>query len=72
MTICCFFKERESHEVKRRVHQQELAQKKQEEGLQRFANGKDGAPVSSKPAIKKFESYKKDALMPRTSDLKVT
>ncbi|KAJ3295188.1 FACT complex subunit spt16 [Borealophlyctis nickersoniae] len=57
--------ERLSNEQRRREHQKMLARQKQEEGLKRFSNGTGGGPSTEKAAFKKYESYKKEALLPR-------
>ncbi|KAG4304385.1 hypothetical protein PORY_002095 [Pneumocystis oryctolagi] len=62
----------DSAEQKRRQHQKELAQKKQEEGLNRFSNGNGIQNGIEKPSLKKFESYKRDSQMPSSiSNLKI-
>lgn len=59
-------------EAKRREHQKELARRKQEEGLARFAEatgGQDGTVVKK---FKRFESYKRDnQFPPRVRDLAI-
>jgi len=53
-------------------HQKELALQKQEDGLSRFADqDKEGSKDDGK-SFKKFESYKKDHMMPqKTKDLRI-
>jgi nucleosome binding factor SPN SPT16 subunit len=62
----------EGAEAKRREHQKELAQKKQEEGLSRFAEAigdQNGAAVKK---FKRFESYKRDnQFPPKVRDLAI-
>lgn len=57
---------------KMRIHQRELAIQKQEDGLSRFAEqDKEGSKDDGK-SFKKFESYKKDHMMPiKTRDLRI-
>lgn len=62
----------EGAEAKRREHQRELAKKKQEEGMVRFAEetgNQNGAVVKK---FKRFESYKRDnQFPPRVRDLAI-
>ena len=62
----------EGAEARRREHQKELAQKKQDEGLERFAEvtgDQNGAAVKK---FKRFESYKRDnQFPPRVRDLAI-
>ncbi|KAG0652062.1 Facilitates chromatin transcription complex subunit spt16 [Hyphodiscus hymeniophilus] len=62
----------EGAEARRREHQRELAKKKQEEGLSRFAEvtgNENGAAVKK---FKRFESYKRDnQFPPRVRDLAI-
>jgi len=62
----------EGAEARRREHQKELAKKKQEEGLKRFAEvtgDQNGAAVKK---FKRFESYKRDnQFPPRVRDLAI-
>ena len=62
----------EGAEARRREHQKELAQKKQDEGLERFAEvtgDQNGATVKK---FKRFESYKRDnQFPPRVRDLAI-
>lgn len=55
-----------------KAHQRELALQKQEDGLSRFAEqDKEGSKDDGK-SFKKFESYKKDHMMPiKTKDLRI-
>lgn len=57
---------------KMKVHQKELAKQKQEDGLARFA-GEDGeGNASNEKVFKKFESYKRENLLPaKVADLKI-
>ncbi|KAG5439124.1 hypothetical protein PCANB_001423 [Pneumocystis canis] len=62
----------DSAEQRRKQHQKELAQKKQEEGLSRFSNGNGIQNGIEKPVLKKFESYKRDSQMPSSiNNLKI-
>ncbi|KTW29590.1 chromatin-remodeling protein SPT16 [Pneumocystis jirovecii RU7] len=62
----------DSAEQRRKQHQKELAQKKQDEGLSRFSNGNGVQNGIEKPVLKKFESYKRDSQMPSSiSSLKI-
>ena len=54
-----------SEEEKRRNHQKLLAKLKQDEGLARFKKGGEAEKVEQRPVIRKFESYRKDAQLPR-------
>ncbi|EMR08097.1 hypothetical protein PNEG_03537 [Pneumocystis murina B123] len=54
----------DSAEQRRKQHQKELAEKKQEEGLARFSNGDGIQNGIEKPTLKKIESYKRDSQMP--------
>ncbi|CAZ80542.1 unnamed protein product [Tuber melanosporum] len=62
----------EGAEQKRREHQKELAQQKQEEGLARYAEGDAVGDGKGKKAIKRFESYKRENQLPLSvADLKI-
>jgi nucleosome binding factor SPN SPT16 subunit len=65
--------DKQSNEAKRREHQKKLATEKQLEGLKRFSNVIDTSGQAERPVFRKFESYRKEALMPKQiSDLKVS
>lgn len=51
-------------EARRREHQKELAKKKQEEGLARFAASTGGLNGKETKKFKRFESYKRDNQFP--------
>lgn len=62
----------EDAEARRREHQQELAAKKQKEGLQRYAESTAGQNGGEVKKFKKFESYKRDNQLPlRVKDFKI-
>ncbi|KEZ38646.1 FACT complex subunit SPT16 [Scedosporium apiospermum] len=62
----------EDAEAKRRKHQQELAAKKQKEGLGRYTESTGGQNGVEVKKFKKFESYKRDnQLPPKVRDLKI-
>lgn len=52
-------------EIKRKMHQKELAAQKQAEGLARFGEGADKEKDERKAVFRKFESYKTDAKLPK-------
>ncbi|RFU32333.1 Acting on peptide bonds (peptidase), partial [Scytalidium lignicola] len=54
----------EGAEARRREHQKELARKKQEEGLARFAEATGNQNGVAVKKFKRFESYKRDNLFP--------
>ncbi|KAI9840120.1 MAG: FACT complex subunit spt16 [Thelocarpon superellum] len=54
----------EGAEARRREHQKELARKKQEEGLARYAVAGGEEKGASQKAFKRFESYKRDGQFP--------
>ena len=57
-------------EARRRQHQKELAQKKQQEGLERFRNVEGNLNGEVQKKFKRFESYKRDNQFPsRVKDL---
>ncbi|KAK9717864.1 FACT complex subunit spt16, variant 2 [Basidiobolus ranarum] len=55
----------ESSEQKRKNHQKELAEQIQVEGLARFSGGKEENQDDKKVTFKKFESYKRETLLPK-------
>ncbi|CAG8976476.1 hypothetical protein HYALB_00010612 [Hymenoscyphus albidus] len=55
----------EGAEARRREHQKELAKKKQEEGLLRFAESSGNLNGSAVKKFKRFESYKRDNQFPK-------
>ncbi|KAG9240610.1 FACT complex subunit-domain-containing protein [Calycina marina] len=62
----------EGDEAKRREHQKELAQKKQEEGLKRFAEATGDQSGIMVKKFKRFESYKREQQFPsRVKDLAI-
>jgi nucleosome binding factor SPN SPT16 subunit len=62
----------EGAEAKRREHQKELAKKKQEEGLKRFAEATGDQNGAAVKKFKRFESYKRDnQFPPRVRDLAI-
>lgn len=62
----------EGAEQRRREHQKELAQKKQEEGLKRYAEAGSNQNGAQAKVFKRFESYRRDTQFPsRVRDLKV-
>eukprot|EP00842_Homolaphlyctis_polyrhiza_P000747 jgi/Hompol1/1673/HPOL_002486-RA len=66
------FGERMNAEQRRRAHQKQLAKARQEEGLLRYSEGKDGEQQVKQAVFKKFESYRKESLIPKNvSDLKI-
>ncbi|KAJ3276374.1 FACT complex subunit spt16 [Terramyces sp. JEL0728] len=63
---------REDSLNKRAAHQKALAEKRHQEGLARYSGGKDGASEKQEVTFKKFESYRKETLIPKTnSDLRI-
>ncbi|KAJ3089807.1 FACT complex subunit spt16 [Quaeritorhiza haematococci] len=62
-----------SAEQRRRLHQKQLAQSKQAEGMARFGQAGEGVADKSKQVVfKKYESYRKESQLPReTRDLKI-
>ncbi|OAA69513.1 transcription elongation complex subunit [Cordyceps fumosorosea ARSEF 2679] len=54
----------EDNEAKRRVHQKELAAKKQKEGLARFSEAKSDNNGTEVKKFKRFDSYKRDDQFP--------
>ncbi|KAF8854754.1 transcription elongation complex subunit [Acephala macrosclerotiorum] len=54
----------EGAEAKRREHQKELAKRKQEEGLARFAEATGDSNATAVKKFKRFESYKRDNQFP--------
>lgn len=62
----------EGAEAKRREHQRELAKKKQDEGLARFAEATGDQNGIATKKFKRFESYKRDnQFPPRVRDLAI-
>ncbi|KAI1332711.1 FACT complex subunit SPT16 [Xylariaceae sp. FL0255] len=62
----------EDAEKRRREHQKELAQKKQKEGLVRFAESTNDQNGAETKTFKKFESYKRDNQLPaRVKNLEI-
>jgi nucleosome binding factor SPN SPT16 subunit len=62
----------EGAEARRREHQKELAKKKQEEGLARFAEATGNQNGVAAKKFKRFESYKRDnQFPPRVRDLSI-
>jgi len=62
----------EGAEARRREHQKELAKKKQEEGLTRFAEATGDQSGTAIKKFKRFESYKRDNQFPtRVRDLAI-
>lgn len=63
---------KEEEEARRREHQKELAQKKQREGMEKYAEAIGDTNGENEKKFKKFESYKRDGqLPPRAKDLVV-
>lgn len=59
-------------EARRREHQKELAQKKQQEGLAQYSQAIGDANGVAQKKFKKFESYKRDNQFPsRVADLQI-
>ncbi|KAI8834781.1 FACT complex subunit SPT16 N-terminal lobe domain-containing protein [Chytriomyces cf. hyalinus JEL632] len=56
-----------TNEQRRALHQKELADQRQADGLQRFAEG-GGAKSLEKAQFRKFECYRKETLLPRSVD----
>ncbi|KAI9836234.1 MAG: FACT complex subunit spt16 [Sarea resinae] len=62
----------EGAEAKRREHQKELHQKKQQEGLSRFSEATGDQNGATQKKFKRFESYKRDNQFPsRVKDLSI-
>lgn len=62
-----------SNEQRRKLHQKQLQELKQEEGLARFAGGEETGKGAEKAVFKKFECYKKETAIPNeTRDLRVS
>ncbi|KAJ1918246.1 FACT complex subunit spt16 [Mycoemilia scoparia] len=55
----------DSNEKKRKLHQKELAERIQQEGLQKFSHGSANKGNSEEQTIKKFESYKRETALPK-------
>ncbi|KAK7888368.1 FACT complex subunit spt16 [Exophiala xenobiotica] len=61
---------KEEEEARRREHQRELSQKKQREGLEKYAEATGDMNGENEKKFKKFESYKRDVqLPPRVKDM---
>lgn len=58
-----------AHKIKE--HQKILHEAKNEEGLQRFAGGKDSSNGSKPEVFKRFDSYKREQQVPINRDLRV-
>ncbi|KAI9595339.1 FACT complex subunit spt16 [Syncephalis fuscata] len=58
----------ESTEQKRQMHQRELAERRQREGIDRFADSQNADQNSAKPVLKKFESYRRVESLPKGLD----
>ena len=62
----------EGAEIRRREHQKELAQKKQQQGLEQYTEAAGNANGVTQKKFKKFESYKRDNQFPsRVADLMI-
>lgn len=62
----------EGSEQRRKEHQKQLHAQKQQEGLERYAKEGTSGTGDKKKAIKRFESYKRDAqLPPSVKELKI-
>ena len=62
-----------SNEERRKLHQKQLAKARQEDGLARYSGEKEGNVAERKVMFRKFESYRKEGLLPRNvSDLRVS
>ena len=62
----------EGAEARRREHQKELAQKKQQQGLEQYTEATGDANGVTQKKFKKFESYKRDNQFPsRVADLMI-
>jgi nucleosome binding factor SPN SPT16 subunit len=62
----------EGSEQRRKEHQKALHEAKQQEGLERYAKEGESGGGDKKKAIKRFESYKRDAQLPSSvKDLKI-
>jgi nucleosome binding factor SPN SPT16 subunit len=58
---------------KRRIHQRDLATELQAQGLARYGTGSGAEDDDREIQIKKFESYKKDASLPKeVKNMRVT
>lgn len=63
----------EGAEARRREHQKDLAKKKQDEGLKRFAEATGDTSGTTVKKFKRFESYKRDGQFPsKVKDLAIT
>jgi nucleosome binding factor SPN SPT16 subunit len=64
--------DKQSNEMKRRAHQKQLAEARQNEGLKKFSGKTDGVDKEEKAVFRKFEAYRKDANLPKQiADLRV-
>ncbi|KAK6094527.1 FACT complex subunit spt16 [Batrachochytrium dendrobatidis] len=64
--------DRATAEQRRRLHQKQLAQSRQEEGLSRYSENKDDKLKVQQAVFRKFESYRKDSQLPRNiNELKI-
>ena len=62
----------EGAEARRREHQKELAQKKQQEGLERYSEATGDQNGAAQKKFKRFESYKRDNQFPsKVRDLEI-
>ncbi|KAI9699299.1 MAG: FACT complex subunit spt16 [Candelina mexicana] len=62
----------EGAEARRREHQKELAQKKQQEGLERYSEATGNLNGAAQKKFKRFESYKRDNQFPsRVRELEI-
>ncbi|KAI9199412.1 FACT complex subunit-domain-containing protein [Polychytrium aggregatum] len=52
-------------EQRRKIHQKQLAEQKRKEGIARFAERAKNADGTEAPIFKKFESYRKEAQLPK-------
>ena len=61
---------KEEEEARRKAHQKELAEKKQQQGMERFSEATGALNGEDEKKFKKFESYKRDSqLPPRVKDM---
>lgn len=66
-------KKEQAESIEREIeeHQAELKQRLQEKGVQRYADTEDAAIGDSGPVFHKFESYKREAQLPKLKNLKI-
>ncbi|KAH6562888.1 hypothetical protein BASA62_008889 [Batrachochytrium salamandrivorans] len=57
--------DRATTEQRRKLHQKELAQSRQNEGLSRYSENKDGKQKVQQAVVRRFESYRKESQLPR-------